>query len=68
MTYMDNLAQAPGKVWHFLRANGKVSLTALEKGVDAPRAMVYMAVGWLAKEGKVEMVQEERAVRIWLRE
>jgi hypothetical protein len=68
MTYMESLAETPGKVWSFLRANGKVSLSALEKGVDAPRAMVFMAVGWLAKEGKVRLEQEERAVRVWLTE
>ena len=68
MTYMENVGKTPGKVYQFLRANGKVSLSALEKGVDAPRAMVYMAVGWLAKEGKVWMEQEERAVRVWLTE
>jgi hypothetical protein len=68
MTYMESLSKTPGKVWQFLRTNGKVSLSALEKGVDAPRAMVYMAVGWLAKEGKVWMEQEERAVRVWLTE
>ena len=68
MTYMESLGKTPGKVWQFLHANGKVSLSALEKGVDAPRAMVYMAVGWLAKEGKVWMEQEERAVRVWLTE
>ncbi len=68
MTYMENLGKTPGKVWEFLHDNGKVSLSALEKGVDAPRAMVYMAVGWLAKEGKVWMEQEERAVRVWLTE
>jgi len=68
MTYMENVGKTPGKVYQFLRANGRVSLSALEKGVDAPRAMVYMAVGWLAKEGKVWMEQEERAVRVWLTE
>jgi hypothetical protein len=68
MTYMENVGKTPGKVYQFLRANGKVSLSALEKGVDAPRAMVYMAVGWLAKEGKVWMEQEDRAVRVWLTE
>jgi len=68
MTYMEDLGETPGKVWEFLRAHGKVSLSALEKGVDAPRAMVYMAIGWLAKEGKVQMEHEERAVRVWLTE
>ncbi len=68
MTYMESLGRTPGLVWRFLRDNGKVSLSAIEKGVDAPRPMVLMAVGWLVKEGKVWIEQEERAARIWLTE
>jgi hypothetical protein len=38
----------------------------LQKGVKAPRSMVSMAVGWLAREGKIEVKDEKRTVRISL--
>jgi len=27
---------------------------------------VYMAIGWLAREGKVSIQREERSIQIWL--
>lgn len=62
------IGETAGLVWNFLRSNGESSLSALEKGVKAPRATVSMAVGWLAREGKIEVKDEKRAVRILLRD
>jgi hypothetical protein len=66
MVFTDDIGKTAGGVWSFLKANGKVSLSAVEKGVDAPRNLVYMAIGWLAREGKVTIQREERSVQIWL--
>jgi winged helix-turn-helix protein DUF2582 len=65
---IETIGETAGQVWNFLRSNGDCSLTALEKGVKAPKPMVSMAVGWLAREGKIAVKDEKRAVRISLRE
>ena len=65
---VKSIGETAGLVWQFLRSNGESSLSALEKGVKAPRSTVSMAVGWLAREGKIEMKDEKRAVRISLRD
>jgi hypothetical protein len=64
--YIDDIGTAAGAIWGFLIEHGKVSLSSLEKGVDAPRNLVYMAIGWLAREGKVTIQREERSVQVWL--
>ncbi len=66
MNYIDEIGTAAGEIWGFLVTHGAVSLSALEKGVDAPRTVVAMAVGWLAREGKVAIERHERALRIRL--
>ncbi len=66
MAYVDEIGTTAGQVWAFLTDNGKVSLSALEKGVGASRSLVDMAIGWLAREGKVVIQREERSVQIWL--
>ncbi len=66
MAYVEEIGTAAGAVWGFLAERGKVSLSAVEKGVDAPRNVVYMAIGWLAREGKVAIQREERSTQIWL--
>ena len=68
MWEIKRIGETAGLVWSFLRSNGDCSLSALEKGVEAPRSMVSMAVVWLAREGKIEVKDEKRAVRIVLRD
>jgi hypothetical protein len=63
-----SIGETAGLVWHFLHSNGASSLSAVEKGVKAPRSTVSMAVGWLAREGKIEVKDEKRTVRIALRD
>jgi hypothetical protein len=65
---IERIGQTAGLVWNFLQSHGESSLSSLEKGVEAPKAMVSMAVGWLAREGKITVKDEKRAVRISLRE
>jgi len=65
---IENIGQTAGQVWKFLEAHGESTLSGVEKGVEAPKAMVSMAVGWLAREGKIAVKDEKRTVRISLRE
>jgi hypothetical protein len=65
---VEKIGQTAGMVWNFLQSHGESSLSSLEKGVEAPKAMVSMAVGWPAREGKIAVKDEKRAVRISLRE
>ncbi|HVN74842.1 MAG TPA: winged helix-turn-helix domain-containing protein [Thermoanaerobaculaceae bacterium] len=66
MAYVDDIGTTAGAVWGVLVERGKMSLSALEKAVEAPRTVVYMAIGWLAREGKVTISREERSIQIWL--
>lgn len=62
----DKIGEVAGEVWDFLEDNGETSVSAVTKGVDAPGTKVYMAVGWLAREDKLEFVDKKRgnAVRL----
>jgi hypothetical protein len=56
-----------GKVWHYLRDNDSVSLTTLAQRLDEPRDLVMQAIGWLAREDKVEITESGRTKTISLR-
>lgn len=60
----DNIGEIAGEVWNFLEEKGESSLTAINDDVDAPRSRVNMAIGWLAREGKLEFVEEGRGVSV----
>ncbi|HEX9797579.1 MAG TPA: winged helix-turn-helix domain-containing protein [Anaerolineales bacterium] len=60
------IGDTAGEIWRWLRSEGKSSVSAVEKHVKAPKRQVHMAIGWLAREGKVELATENRGLRIWL--
>ena len=57
------IGEIAGVVWHTLDKGGPMTLTKLAKGTDAPRDVVMQAIGWLAREGKVE-IQESKRTRV----
>jgi hypothetical protein len=62
------IGETAGTVWQYLKENGRTTLTTLERGIRAPTEAVLMAVGWLAREGKLELSQEKRTVYVRLTE
>ena len=61
------IGEIAGLVWHTLEEAGPMSLAKLAKQIDAPRDVVMQAIGWLAREGKVEIEEIKRRRTIWLR-
>ena len=55
-----------GLVWEYLSQNDPVSVTRIVKSVEAPRDLVLQAVGWLAREGKLEIVETNRGKLVTL--
>lgn len=64
--FVLQIGEAAGQVWHVLAAEETVSFTKLVKAVDAPRDMVMQAVGWLARENKIEIIESSRGRTISL--
>lgn len=56
-----------GQVWQVLADRGEQTTAALKKAVDAPGDMVMAAVGWLAREEKLDFDTIGRTVKISLR-
>ncbi len=64
---MENtIGSIAGKVWDHLATEGEASVSAVARAVDEPQTKVNMAIGWLAKEGKLEFNADGRATRMSL--
>jgi hypothetical protein len=61
------IGNAAGDIWGLLSNNGEQTLAALKKSVDAPPDIVMAAIGWLAREDKLEFATSGRTVKISLR-
>lgn len=56
-----------GKVWHALKENGAVSVTKLRNQLKVDTFSLNAAIGWLAREDKVEVEKAGRSYKIWLK-
>ena len=55
-----------GQVWKTLGAQKRVALSTLPKLMDRDGMLVQQAVGWLARESKIEFEKQGRAVYVKL--
>ena len=65
---IHNVGETAGKVFQRLNAKGQMSMTRLKKEIGENDMMTTMAVGWLAREGKVELTKNRNVLKIMLTE
>ena len=42
-----------GDIWHYLDKHESATLDQLAKGINKPKDLILMSLGWLAREGHV---------------
>ena len=58
--FTERIGETAGVIWRFLDKEGSVSVTQLVKSVGEPRDSVMQGLGWLAREGKIQMEEVGR--------
>ena len=61
------VGEAAGKIWHLLNDHGPQTLAQIKKKVNGSGDLVVFALGWLAREDKVEISQEKKSYKVTLR-
>jgi len=61
------VGETAGEIWQLLNAEGPLSLSAIAQRIDRPKTTVYMGIGWLARENKVEFTETTRGMSISLK-
>ena len=49
----EQVIQTAGKAWRFLGQNGEANVATLPKVLKEKETVVYQALGWLAREDKI---------------
>ena len=57
---INNIGNNAGLIWNALNANGKMTETKLKKETALASADFYAALGWLAREGKLNVEVETK--------
>jgi hypothetical protein len=63
-----DIGDGAGLIWQYLHEHGETTLGRLRHGTKLSDQLLLMGVGWLAREGKVSIVQQGRTVKLSLRE
>ena len=61
MSCICQVGETAGSVWRLLKKSGPLSIAKIIKEVDAPRDLVMLALGWLAREDKISIAEEGRS-------
>ena len=57
---VEQIGWAAGAIWHKLDEEGPQSYAKLVKELDLPRDTVMQALGWLAREEKIQVDESGR--------
>lgn len=61
------IGETAGAIWRALAEHGPLTVARLVKDIDAPRDVVMQALGWLAREDKIDLEEEGRSRTVSLR-
>jgi Winged helix-turn-helix domain (DUF2582) len=67
MDIKSAVGETAGKIWETLAAQGPLTLAQLKKKVDGQADVVNFAIGWLAREDKIDFIPEKKTFRVQLR-
>lgn len=63
----EEIGTTAGAIWQALEGRGELSLDQLKKAVEGKAPVFDWALGWLAREDKVEIRPEKRSFRVRLK-
>jgi hypothetical protein len=61
------IGETAGLVWRYLDSTGPVRITVLIRELATPRDLLMQAIGWLARESKIDVKEEKRGKIICLK-
>ena len=60
---INNIGNNAGVIWNALNTNGKMTESKLKKETGLASADFYTALGWLAREGKLNLEVEVKGAK-----
>jgi hypothetical protein len=67
MATIGEIGKVAGEIWQVLRERDEISLSGIVSTINASQSTVYMGLGWLAREDKLEFVAKRRGVFVRLK-
>jgi len=58
------IGETAGEIWRLLEREGPLSTSRILNKMKQPQAIVFMGIGWLAREGKLTFTETKRGMSI----
>ncbi len=62
------IGNAAGIIWRCLDQHGGMSLSRLKRETHLTDQLLFMGLGWLAREGKLAFIKDKRSLQVALTE
>lgn len=62
----EQIGATAGAIWQALQDNGKLALSQVPKAIKEKESLAFQAVGWLAREDKIEFQVEGKKTYVIL--
>jgi hypothetical protein len=67
MDAISKVGETAGEVWHLLNDQGPQTVDQLKRKLNGKTELLNFAIGWLAREDKIELASDKKTFRIQLR-
>ncbi len=67
MDIKGQVGETAGDVWRVLHSHGPQTLAQIKRELDVTSQLLNFAVGWLAREDKIDITQEQKSFRVQLK-
>jgi len=67
-TMQKQIGDAAGIIWKYLDQHTESTLSELKQATKLSEQLVLMGLGWLAREEKLDVVQDKKGLKVSLRE
>ena len=67
MNIIPEVGETAGKIWQVLNSDGPQTLAQIKKKVAGKGELISLALGWLAREDKVEIQHEKKDYKVALK-
>lgn len=63
----EQIGYSAGQIYNYLNTNGETTFSKLKKELDLKGNFADLGLGWLAREGKVEISKKGASVNVRLK-
>jgi len=56
-----------GKIWQYLNEHGEATILEIKFALGYSNSLIFLALGWLTRENKINLVESDRTYRVSLK-